>query len=206
MLNPPCKLPSRGRRRVRGVSLIEVLISILLSAIGLLALAGANVASIRYSKMSQYRGTATALASDLAERMRANKAGLPSYGYTATDFAGQSSAVGADTSCETYGVTACTAASLASYDLNTWRAVVRNQLPQGSVYVSVVDALGTAGCAVSCVGADVWLAWRDPAVADPDENSTDSRNAAADTAKECPTSLNLGTDRSIRCSFFRINL
>jgi type IV pilus assembly protein PilV len=184
-----------SRRTGYGISLLEVLISILLSAIGLLALAGANVSAIRYSKMSQYRGTATMLAQDIAERMRANKLGLGSYTYT-TDWAGQAGAVSTDTSCE--GAVACTASLLAAYDLATWRRVVRDQLPRGSVVVSVQGS----------VGADVWIAWQDPAVANTAENSTDSRNAAADTAKECPPA-GLGftpADTSVRCSFFRINL
>jgi hypothetical protein len=45
-----------------GASLIEVLVSIVIASIGLLALAGVNAASIRYTKMSQYRATATQLA------------------------------------------------------------------------------------------------------------------------------------------------
>lgn len=191
-----------ARRKLRGVSLLEVLISILLSAIGLLALAGANVASIRYSKLSQYRGTATVLALDLGERIRANKAGLPSYNYE-INFAAQAAAIAPDTTCETYVPAACTPAALASYDLNTWRRIVRAHLPSGSVFVRVVDALGNTGCVgVGCVAADVWLVWQDPAVAAPDENSTDSRNAAL----ECPNGLTLGGDKSIRCGFFRINL
>ena len=184
-----------NRRKSRGVSLLEVLISILLATIGLLALAGANVSAIRYSKMSQYRGTATMLAQDIAERMRANKLGLNTYTYT-TSWTGQASTVAADTSCE--GVVTCTAANLAAYDLNNWRKVVQSQLPHGSVFISIQ---GT-------VGADVWIAWQDPAVANAAENSTDSRNAAADTAKECPPA-GLGfapADESVRCSFFRINL
>lgn len=183
-----------SRRQSRGVSLLEVLISILLSAIGLLALAGANVSAMRYSKMSQYRGTATVLAKDIAERMRANKLGLASYAYS-TSWAGQATAVAVDTSCETAD---CDAANLAAYDLATWRKVVQNQLPHGSVFVAIQGN----------VGADVWIAWQDPAVANPSENSTDSRNAAADAAKECPP-LALGfapADESVRCSFFRINI
>lgn len=183
---------SSGKQKSRGVSLLEVLISILLAAIGLLALAGANVASIRYSKMAQYRGTATLLAADFAERMRANKTGLASYAYGA-DFATQAAAVGADTSCETYAPAACNAGGLATYDLANWRALVRNQLPEGSVFVVYQAAQ---------VAADVWIAWRDPSVANTGENSTDARNAAL----ECPNGLNLGADKSIRCSYFRINL
>jgi type IV pilus assembly protein PilV len=189
------RIPRNGGRRLsRGVSLLEVLISILLSAIGLLALAGANVSAMRYSKMSQYRGTATVLAKDIAERMRANKLGLGSYAY-ATSWSSQATAAGVDDSCETAD---CTAAELAAYDLANWRNVVQNQLPHGAVFVAIQGS----------VGADVWIAWQDPAVANPSENSTDSRNAAADAAKECPpTALGFApADESVRCSFFRINL
>jgi type IV pilus assembly protein PilV len=175
-------------RNNRGVSLIEVLISILLAAIGLLALAGTNVASIRYTKMSQYRGTATLLAADIGERMRANKAGLASYAVT-DDFNAQASAPVANTTCETYTVVACTPAILAAYDLATWRLLVRNQLPEGSVFITP-NALHSA--------ADVWLAWRDPAVAD----SLDAPVAQL----ECPNGLNTGAEPSVRCSYFRINL
>ncbi len=197
---------STSRRKTRGVSLLEVLVAILLSAIGLLALAGANVASIRYSKMSQYRGTATVLALDLGERMRANKAGVLSYSYNATDFATQTgAAIASDTSCESITIPSpcAAAASLAAYDLNTWRKVVRSQLPKGAVFIDIMDAAGNVCLiAASCIGADVWIAWEDQAVANPDENSTDSRNAAL----ECPDGLNLGADKAVRCSFFRINL
>jgi type IV pilus assembly protein PilV len=195
------KARSRSRRQVLGVSLLEVLISILLSAIGLLALAGTNVASIRFSKMSQYRGTAAVLAADLAERMRANKAGIASYDYSVQTHSEQvAAAVAADTSCEGLNpAPACTAATVATYDLNNWRRLVRSQLPQGSVFVTIVALPGPpAGQSA----ADVWIAWNDPAVANPDENTTDARNSAT----ECPNGLSAGVDKSIRCSFFRINL
>ena len=179
------------KRRVRGASLIEVLVSILLAAIGLLALAGSNVASIRYSKMSQYRGTATVLAADLAERMRANQAGLADYNIT-DDFSAQATQPATTTACLTYSKT-CSSAELAAYDMAIWRRLVRSQLPEGSVVVTP-SASGTL------FAADVWVAWRDPAVADPDENNTEARN----TTTECPEDFS--TDKSIRCSYFRINI
>jgi type IV pilus assembly protein PilV len=181
---------SSARARVLGVSLIEVLVSVLLASIGLLALTGANVVSIRYSKMSQYRGTATMLAADLAERMRSNASNLASYAV-ASDFASQATLPTADSSCEGY-TTACST-SIAAYDLANWQRVVRSQLPDGSVFITPSG---------SVPGADVWLAWRDPAVANDSENNTDSRN----NTKECPSGLSLGSDKSIRCSYFRINL
>lgn len=189
----------RSRRHSRGVSLLEVLVSVLLAAIGLLALAGSNVASIRYSKMSQYRGTAAVLAADLAERMRANKAGIAGYDYSATTHDEQVAAVpAANTSCEGVPpVAGCV--SLATYDMDNWRGLVRSQLPQGSVFVTVVALPGPPA---GQFAADVWIAWNDPSVANPDENTTDARNSAT----ECPNGLSAGVDKSIRCSFFRINV
>ena len=110
-------------RRIAGVSLIEVLVSIVIASIGLLALAGVNATSVRYTKLSQYRGTATLLANDIGERMRANRAGLPSYSLE-TSFASQAALPGAAAVlCNDYTVT-CTAAQVAEYDMQTWRAFV----------------------------------------------------------------------------------
>lgn len=175
------------RRRSAGVSLIEVLISIVIASIGLLALAGVNVSSIRYTKMSQYRGTATQLASDIAERMRANKVGLASYNFQ-TDFATQSALVAAAQACDSYVVT-CTAAALADYDLRTWLSTVRDQLPNGSAFIASQAAQSAA---------DVWVVWRDPETANADDAPTNG--------SECPAGLTAGADASIRCSYFRINL
>lgn len=190
-----CSAKPSPRSKVLGVSLIEVLVSVLLAAIGLLALSGANVMSIRYSKMSQYRGTAAMLAADLAERMRTNSGNIVSYAVAGSFAAQQSSAPAAlDNSCESY-ITTCP--SIAATDLANWRFLVRSQLPQGSVFIT------TTAAGVIPRGADVWIAWRDPAVANDAENNTDSRN----TATECPPGLvAAGTDLSIRCSYFRINI
>jgi type IV pilus assembly protein PilV len=198
------------RSRLCGVSLIEVLISIVIASIALLALAGVNTASIRYTKMSQYRATAARLAGDIGERMRANKGqaavvaavGPPAvaavvatgffagnYDYTADDFSEQAiKAALPGTLCNT-SASNCTPAEIAALDLAQWRILVRDQLPEGSVFIS-----RQAGQ----VAVDVWVAWRDPAVASTDE--------APALVNECPNALNLGDDLSVRCSFFRINL
>lgn len=179
-------------QHMRGASLIEVLVSIMLAAIGLLALTGSNVASIRYSKMSQYRGTATMLAADLAERMRANPDGFSTSTDYDVDFASQASAPSASADCFDYSHT-CTNVQMAAYDLANWRVAVRNQLPSGSVYL-------VRSPSTTVKAADLWVAWRDPAVANPDENYADARNYD----KECPSDFS--TDKSVRCVYFRINL
>lgn len=175
-------------RRIAGVSLIEVLVSIVIASIGLLALAGVNATSVRYTKLSQYRGTATLLANDIGERMRANRAGLPSYSLE-TSFASQAALPGAAAVlCNDYTVT-CTAAQVADYDMQTWRVLVRNQLPEGSIYIKYQSVQ---------VAADVWVVWRDPAVSSTDESPAG--------ANECPGTLSVAADPSVRCSYFRINL
>ena len=83
----------------------------------------------------------------------------------------------------------CTAAQLALDDLQTWRVRVRDQLPQGSAFIAIQNVQ---------TAADVWVVWRDPAVAVDDLGATNA---------ECPAALSVGTtDKSIRCSYFRFNL
>lgn len=176
-----------GRRRQIGASLVEVLVAILLSAFALLALAASNAAAIRYTKMSQYRATAVLLASDLAERIRANRLGQASYVFT-QDFAAQTAQPDALDTCDQRTET-CNAAAMAAFDLAQWRRSVRSLLPRGSMFLRTSATTGTA--------MDLWVVWQDPSLATDD---------AVTTTRECPDALSRGTDTSIHCSYFRINL
>jgi type IV pilus assembly protein PilV len=59
--------------RESGFSLLEVLITIVILAIGLLGMAGLTAASIRNNHGSYHRTQAVWLAYDIADRMRANR-------------------------------------------------------------------------------------------------------------------------------------
>jgi type IV pilus assembly protein PilV len=182
-------MASKRAHLSKGVSLIEVLIAIVVASVGLLALAGVNTAAIRYTKMSQYRGTATLLANDIGERMRANRAGAAGY-VVGSDFATQATLPSAPAKlCDAYGGGApCTAVELAAADLFSWQTRVREQLPNGSVYIAYQNVQNAY---------DVWLVWRDPAVASDD---------VVATGAECPAALTVASDASIRCSYFRFNV
>ena len=186
--------------RQHGLSMVEVLVALALSGFALLALGSASATAVRYTKMAQYRATAMQLATDIGERMRANKGspaqdGSPATGFLAgdydflSDFASQAS--GADLPAQLCNTPTsnCTPAQIAALDLALWRRLVREQLPQGSVYLQRQSA---------AAAADLWLVWRDPAVAATDE--------APALAQECPPGLGRGQDSSLRCSYFRINL
>ncbi|MEY5098233.1 MAG: type pilus modification protein PilV [Pseudomonadota bacterium] len=63
----------------RGASLIEVLVTMVIMAVGLLGLAGLTLANARSSKNSFYRTEATFLAHDILDSIRANKSALNAY-------------------------------------------------------------------------------------------------------------------------------
>lgn len=65
--------------RERGLSLIEVLVAIVVLSVGLLAMAGLQLTGLRASQGAGLRAQAATLASDMAERMRANLADASNY-------------------------------------------------------------------------------------------------------------------------------
>ena len=65
--------------RQRGVSMIEVLVALLLTSIGVLGYAGLQLRALDTTENSHYRTQATALAQDIAERVAANPQGYLEY-------------------------------------------------------------------------------------------------------------------------------
>lgn len=60
-------------KQQQGLSLIEVMISIIILGVGLLGLVGLQTRSIIMNQSAYYRSVAADLASDLADRIRANR-------------------------------------------------------------------------------------------------------------------------------------
>ena len=67
------------RHTQRGVTLLEVLISILVLSVGLLGYAGLQTVSMKNNTSAFQRSQATMLTYDIVDRMRANKPNLASY-------------------------------------------------------------------------------------------------------------------------------
>lgn len=61
-------------RTQQGTTLIEVLVTLVLLAIGLLGLAGLQASSVQSNHSAYYRSQATILAYDITDRMRTNRA------------------------------------------------------------------------------------------------------------------------------------
>ncbi len=62
-----------SRYSERGVSLIEVLIAVLITATGVLGAAALQLNSVKFNQMANVRSAAVFLSNDITDRMRANR-------------------------------------------------------------------------------------------------------------------------------------
>lgn len=121
--NPPRDWRAIRRHRIRGASLLEVLVAILILSFGMLAMAGLHSVAFKYGKMSQFRSVATQMAADLADRMRANPEGAVAGDYVFLEVYNPSPEAlpapdcGVDAPC-------ANAAAMAASDLVTIRRIV----------------------------------------------------------------------------------
>lgn len=174
-----------------GFSLVEVLVAMFVVAMGILALAGLLQASTRYSKMSELRSTATLLANDIADRMRANPAGaqLGPGGYDNVEKVFPTSVAPARPACTSEAP--CGPSDLAKSDLADWTARVRATLPKGSAFIEF-----HAGKAPAPDYLDVWVGWADPLTLAPGI-STDR------SGTECPARWKTA-EPSVRCVYLQV--
>lgn len=112
----------RERTNQSGLTLLEVLIAVLILSIGLLGLAGLQTASLRFNTSAYYLSQATALAYDLADRMRANRDAALAGAYNAVDFANPAPACG----------NAAGGGTIAAQDIASWRNALACALPLGN--------------------------------------------------------------------------
>jgi type IV pilus assembly protein PilV len=130
--------------RQRGVTLIEVLVALVIVAVGLLGLAGLQVRGLSIQKDAHGRAIATQLALDLADRMRANRDTgtlTPPADYTFTDAypTGTPALPSATVNCE---LAVCTLPQQALFDRAAWVARVNQALPGGWANVAPIGGTG----------------------------------------------------------------
>jgi len=117
----------------RGFSLIEVLIALLVLAVGLIGLAFLQVLNVRYTNSAQHRTMATNLASEVMDMMRSNPRHVVVYNrLTEASFTGVTVP---NTGCSSAGEDAASALN----NIVRWRCDVVSQLPGGRGSVQVVE-------------------------------------------------------------------
>lgn len=119
----------------RGFSMLEILITLVIIATALLGTAGLQMYAMRMGKSGEFRTQAVFLASDIAERMEANKAAAVAGNY-AVAATSTPSAAGMDCAA---GL--CDTATLASWDIGEWEnAILAVGLPQASWQITQTTA------------------------------------------------------------------
>jgi type IV pilus assembly protein PilV len=116
----------RYRKVSAGFTMLEVLISIVVVAFGLLGLAGLQLFSLKNNQSAALRIVATSLANDIVDRMKSNYVGVINGAYNQPNTASYTTAV---PGCETAG--GCDSNSMAQNDLQQWAARVAAALPGG---------------------------------------------------------------------------
>lgn len=174
------------RKRQSGATLIEILVTMLLVAFGLLGIAGLQLASVKYQQTSLSRALATSHIQSIAERMRANISvlgGTDTSAYVAADgyAAALASVAGtspplAEPSCYTGG-TVCTPGESALHDLIEWRKNLAKELPGGAGSLATV----TSGTDTVAGVRQVIIMWNEK------PSDSDDNLGSLPTDPNCPT-------------------
>lgn len=127
--------PFPSRATQHGFSMLEILITLVIIATALLGTAGLQVYAMRVNQSGQFRTQAVFLASDIAERMEANRTAAVAGNYAV---AATSTASTAATDCAT---AACSITTLAAWDISEWEnAIVALGLPQAAWSITQTTA------------------------------------------------------------------
>jgi type IV pilus assembly protein PilV len=137
---------TQWQHTIKGFSMVEALVALLVLSIGLLGLAALQTTSLKYNTESYWRTQATYLANDIIDRMRANKSGVNNGNYTVATTAAASAALAATKPC---GTASCSTSDLAIYDLGQWytgmkTALPGSTLPTGHLATISRDAVNTS--------------------------------------------------------------
>jgi len=119
---------ARAQKQHRGFTMLETLITLAIITIWLLGSANVQTFALRLNKAAQFRTQAVLLASEMAERMEANKDYALTGGYA---YSG-----GAATSTKDCTTATCVATELRAFDLAEWTTRLAATLPSGTATIT----------------------------------------------------------------------
>jgi type IV pilus modification protein PilV len=183
-------------RKAFGASLIEILVSLLLIAVGLTAMANMINYSLNANTNASNRALATMLANEFSELVRSNPdemaASTPAYIRAATyaDIAGAANRNVANLASGLCDYPTCTSNTLATRDVAVFSRRLRAALPAGD-FTTV---------AVSASQFDLWIFWMEA------QTTANTSNSEANS-DNCPSAVRaLAADQRPRCYYVRVAL
>lgn len=121
-MNTACVTSTTKRSRVHGFTLLEVMIALVILAIGVMGVIGLQISTYKQLHTSHNFSKAAMLASDMADRMLANQGKVESSAYFHTTAPSEP-----EKNCTR---STCTPAELASYDIWHWQTELAGQDPE----------------------------------------------------------------------------
>ena len=135
----------------KGFTLLEATISLLVLSIGMLGISALFFEGLKSGRTAVFRTTAVYLASDMADRIRANPLGQQAYENT-----------GADRACLN-GNKVCSAVEIAEEDKLNWSNDVAETMPPDAT--ATVDVTAIAGA--DTIIYDIKMAWPESGFDEP---------------------------------------
>ena len=114
-----------------GFSLIEVLVALLVLAIGLLGVLVMQARGLQLNQAGYTQSQAMFMAEDMVERIRANQTAIDSYAIDFDDEGDDGAGM-----CDSVG-SPCSDAEMAAADLLQWKTQLQSVLPQGDGRVEI---------------------------------------------------------------------
>ena len=174
-------MKTRSLHYQSGLNLIEILVAALILSVGLLSLAGLQVASLKSVQNATQKQQAAFMVHELLERMRSNRQAALDGEYNVSDMSCTS--VPQDCSSTDTSSTTCSTTQIAAYDLYTvqcgdtsgtaTRSGINHQLIDGDLTVTCMDGDCNTGVTVTLD----WLERLTSDETDPDEADPDIDHA-----------------------------
>ena len=136
----------------RGITLIESLVALVVTALGILGILGVQMRTLTDTSTTVRRAQAIRLIEDFGERLKASPNSLVEINNYASGFA--------DIPIKPDCSTGCTNAQLVAYEVATWKNSVKDTLPLGQASIFTPPAEGGAA-AGERRQLGIMIAWRE---------------------------------------------